>query len=83
MSLGKKTTSSSAGAQARRAAMKGLTKRRWWGIHERRAIRAFMRFDGYGYIKWHRKAKHEIVAAQRYEKRAWQLFRKAGVKLNP
>ena len=73
------TTSSSAGAQARSVALKSLNHRRKWAEAERRAIEAFMRFDGDGYLRLHGDAKTYIRRAQRYEKEAQKLFKPAGV----
>jgi hypothetical protein len=78
--LQKDVTSTSLGARARSVALKGLNHRRKWADAERRAIVAFMRFDGDGYLRLHRDAKTYIHRAQRFEKQAGELFRKAGVK---
>ena len=69
----------SAGAQARSVALKSLNHRRKWAEAERRAIEAFMRFDGDGYLRFHGDAKTYIRRAQRYEKEAQKLFKAAGV----
>ena len=73
------TTSSSTGAQGRSVALKGLNDRRKWAEAERRAIEAFMRFDGDGYLRYHGDAKTYIRRAQKYEKEAQKLFKAAGV----
>src|SRR5436190_19905404 len=59
--LAAKQTSSTTGAKARNRAMSGLSARRSWADAERLAIHAFMRFDGYNYIRLHRKAKKFIA----------------------
>jgi len=81
--LAAKETSSTTGAKARNRAMSGLSARRSWADAERLAIQAFMRFDGYSYIRLHRKAKKLIARAQRYEAQARKLFKQADVDLNP
>ena len=73
------TTSSSTGAQARSVALKSLNHRRKWAEAERRAIEAFMRFDGDGYLRYHGDARTYIRRAQKYEKEAKRLFDQAGV----
>src|SRR5205085_8158465 len=64
------TTSSTTGTKARSAALRGLNHRRKWAEAERRAIEAFMRFDGDGYLRFHGDAKTYIRRAQKYEKEA-------------
>jgi hypothetical protein len=81
--MSSKKTSSTTGEKARNRAISGLSYRRRWADAERSAIRAFMNFDGYNYIRLHRKAKGYRERFQRYEKLAFELFKKAGVKLNP
>jgi hypothetical protein len=81
--MAKKTTSSSLGDQARSEATKGLGDRRKWADSERLAIEAFMRFDGDGYLRLHRKAGHYIARAQQHEDKAWKLWKQAGVNPNP
>ena len=73
------TTSSTTGTKARSEALRGLNHRRKWAEAERRAIEAFMRFDGDGYLRFHDNAKTYIRRAQKYEKEAKKLFRQAGV----
>ena len=63
--------------------MRALNHRRKWADSERTAIEAFMRFDGDGYLRRHRRAKDDIAAAQRYEAKAQKLFERAGVDTNP
>jgi hypothetical protein len=79
--LQKDVTSSSAGAKARSVALKGLNHRRKWADAERRAIVAFMHFDGDGYLRLHGAAKKYIHRAQKLEKQARELFKQAGVTL--
>jgi hypothetical protein len=81
--IGKKTTSTTLGAKARNRVKSALDNRRSWADSERLAIKAFMNFDGYNYIRLHRKAKKYIARVQRYEEQARTLFKQAGVKLNP
>jgi hypothetical protein len=81
--ISKKTTSSTLGSKGRNRVLSALDNRRGWADAERLAIRAFMRFDGYNYIRLHRKAKRYIERVQRYEEQARQYFKKAGVKLHP
>jgi hypothetical protein len=81
--MAKKTTSSAPGAEARTHATKGLDDRRRWADSERRAIEAFMRFDGDGYLRLHRKAKKYIGRAQDHEDAARKLWKQAGVNPNP
>jgi hypothetical protein len=78
-----KHTSTLTGEKAKNRALKGITYRKRWADAERLAIQAFMDFDGYNYIRRHRKAKEYRDKFQRYEKLAFQLFYKAGVKHNP
>jgi hypothetical protein len=78
-----KETSSEVGSDARRHAVLGLKYRKRWADAERRAIEAFMRFDGEEYIRLHRKARDHIARAQDYEAEAQKLFKRAGVKRNP
>ena len=73
------TTSSTTGASARANALRGLNHRRKWAEAERRAIEAFMRFDGDGYLRFHGDAKTYIRRAQKFEKEAQKLFKAAGV----
>jgi hypothetical protein len=81
--MAQKETSSAVGAKARNRAMSSISARRGWSDAERLAIRAFMRFDGYNYIRLKRKAKRQIARAQHYEKLARKLFKQAGVNQNP
>ena len=78
-----KKTSSTTGSKARNRAVSGLEYRKKWADASRLAIEKFMQFDGYNYIRLHRKAKKYIARAQRYEEQAQKLFKKAGVKRNP
>src|SRR5438094_5585295 len=73
------TTSSTTGAKARSEALRGLNHRRKWAEAERRAIEAFMRFDGDGYLRFHGDARTYIRRAQKYEKEAKRLCDQAGV----
>jgi hypothetical protein len=77
--LKKDSTSSKAGAEARALALRGLNHRRKWADAERRAIQAFMRFDGDGYLRLHDDAKTYIHRAQKFEKQARERFKKAGL----
>jgi hypothetical protein len=79
--LQRDVTSTAAGSKARSVALKGLNHRRKWADAERRAIVAFMRFDGDGYLRLHDDAKTYIHRAQKFEKQAGKLFKEAGVKL--
>src|SRR2546423_11031679 len=73
------TTSSATGTKGRSEALRGLNHRRKWAEAERRAIEAFMRFDGDGYLRFHGDAKTYIRRAQNDEKEAQKLFKAAGV----
>ena len=78
-----KHTSTATGARARKSAVSGLKYRRRWADAERLAIESFMRFDGAGYIRRHRKARDYIAHAQRDEAEAQKLFKQAGVDTSP
>jgi hypothetical protein len=78
-----KTTSTAIGAKARARVMSALNQRRRWADTERHAIEAFMSFDGDGYLRLRRQAKPYPARWQRYEKQARELFKQAGVNLNP
>ena len=78
-----KTPSSETGGEARNRAVLGLKYRKRWADAERRAIEAFMDFDGDDYIRLHRNAREHIARAQDYEAEAQKLFKKAGVDTSP
>lgn len=78
-----KHTSSDTGTDARRRAVLGVKYRGRWADAEQRAIKAFMDFDGNGYIDLDRKAQKHLARAQSYEAEAQKLFKQAGVKTNP
>jgi hypothetical protein len=78
-----KHSSTTTGAKARNRALRGIEYRKRWADAERLAIQSFMAFDGYNYIRRHRKAKKYQERYQRYEDLAFKLFKQAGVKSNP
>ena len=78
-----KTPSSEVGSEARRHAVLGLKYRKRWADAERRAIEAFMDFDGAEHIELRRKARKHIARAQEYEAEAQKLFKQAGVDTSP
>jgi hypothetical protein len=78
-----KKSSTTTGQKAKNRALKGISFRKRWADAERLAIKSFMDFDGYNYIRRHRKAKEYRDKYQRYEELAFKYFKQAGVKKNP
>jgi hypothetical protein len=52
-------------------------------LNRGRAIRAFMRFDGYNYIRLNRKARGQASRSANKESQARKTFKSAGVKVKP
>ena len=75
--------STTTGAKARNRSVTAVEYRKRWADAERTAIESFMDFDGYNYIRRHRKAKEYRAKFQHYEELAQKLWKQAGVKKNP
>jgi hypothetical protein len=73
--------SSDQGRRAENLALRGLDLFRASILNRGRAMRAFMRFDGYNYIRLNRKSRGQLRRSASKESQARKAFKRAGVKL--
>jgi hypothetical protein len=78
--LRERKTSTTTGEKARRRSVRGINHRRKWSVTMRKAIEAFMRYDGSMYIELKDRAEGYLDTAQRYEEKAQQLWEQTDVK---
>lgn len=70
-----------AGRKGENLALRSLDLRRASALNNGRALRAFTRFDGAGYIRLTRKARNQIKLARHKRAEAISAFKSAGVSL--
>lgn len=71
------------GRKAKDYALRSMDLLRASVLNSGRAIHAFMRFDGSGYIRLNRKARGQLSRSGNKEKQARKAFKSAGVKVKP
>ncbi len=78
--LRERKTSTTNGEKARRRSVRGINHRRKWSVTMRKAIEAFMRYDGAMYIELKDRAEGYLDTAQRYEAKAQEYWKKTDVE---
>jgi hypothetical protein len=77
------TPSTDKGKQAGALAFRSLDLFRASILNRGRALRAFLRFDGFDYIRLIRKARGQLTRSGKKESQARKAFKSAGVTIKP